>query len=83
MIKLELRPVNDNLPTCWVGFIEMLNQETDVVIDQYGYTIGTINDYLKPYEATFVEERCSACDHSYLLFNNEEDIVVFKLRFGV
>lgn len=59
----------------------MLDQETEVAIDNCGYTVGTINGYLKPYGATYVEMDEPLARRGHLLFNSEEDIVVFKLRF--
>jgi hypothetical protein len=80
MIKMELASSLSSCPTCWIKFIEMLRQETNTTKDDGGFTVRTLNKYLKPYKAVYIDAEDES--ESHILFKYEEDIVVFKLRFG-
>lgn len=80
MIILQLGESLIHCPACWRGFIKWL-ETNNIPSGTDGFSNETFNEQLAPYNATFTENE--DYDPPYIEFADEQDLVLFKLKFGI
>ncbi len=74
----------DECPACWRGFIMVLRNEYTDAEWIYPHATEIIQKALEPYNASYKSSHTNGiCAESCVKFENEEDVIAFKLRFGL
>ncbi len=74
MYKLQLSYWLKDCPPCWKNFADTLKYHVDTAVD--------IDEEIKKYNGIFFGVAHHPGDDTYVLFENEEDAMAFKLRFA-
>ena len=81
--KMQLTDRMELCPIEWQGFMNVMekNSLANGTYTDNGFSTDILNVELEKYGGKFVDS-CRYHVDSYVMFENEEDLVLFKLKFG-